>query len=167
MTSTRILIPLALVAVAGCGSDDGANPTAKAPAAAVSSAPYGSYLRQVTKADIQRTNARRDEHGPYQSPPSPGRGRLVIARGSGGFDIIKVSDTSGFTIAMDVKATAGRLDFVSYVDPTKGSFCGPEIPAQAKYEFTKRNDGSLALQPVGTDPCADRDSTLTGTWKKP
>jgi hypothetical protein len=163
------LVAAALVA-GGCGSDDNSSdqPASSGSTAASSTsnaakAPYGLYVRTVTKKDIARTAQLRDEHGPHQSTPSPGRYRLVIAKGASQ-DVIKVTGPDGFTIDMDMNVAPGNLRLTSYVDPNRASFCGPEVPAQATYTF-KAAASSLQLAP-NDDPCADRDSTLTGTWSK-
>jgi hypothetical protein len=164
-------VPTFLVAAAliagGCGSDDSSTdkpPTSgSATTQQASGAPYGLYVRTVTKKDIARTASRRDEHGPNQSAPPTGRYKLVIAKGAAQ-DVIKVTDSKGFTIDMDMNVVPGSLKLTSYVDPSRAAFCGPEIPAQATYSF-KIAASSLQLQPDG-DPCADRDSMLTGTWSK-
>lgn len=160
-----LIVAAALVA-GGCGSDSNNDKpaTSGSTAAKASAAPYGLYVRTVTKHDIARTAARRDEHGPDQSPPGTGRYRLVIAKGASQ-DVIKVTGPDGFTIDMDMSVVPGSLRLTSYVDPSRASFCGPEISAQAAYAF-KAAGSSLQLQPTERDPCADRDSTLTGTWSK-
>jgi len=164
-------VPTFLVAAAliagGCGSDNSSTdkPATSGSAATqqASGAPYGLYVRTVTKKDIARTASRRDEHGPNQSAPPTGRYKLVIAKGAAQ-DVIKVTDSKGFTIDMDMNVAPGSLKLTSYVDPSRASFCGPEVPAPATYTF-KSAASSLQLQPDG-DPCADRDSMLTGTWSK-
>jgi hypothetical protein len=162
-------VPTAIVAAAlfavGCGSDSNNDKpaTSGSTAAQASAAPYGLYVRTVTKHDIARTAAHRDEHGPNQSAPTTGRYRLVIAKGASQ-DVIKVTGPDGFTIDMDMNVVPGSMRLTSYVDPTRASFCGPEIAAQTTYTF-KAAASSLQLQP-NDDPCADRDSTLTGTWSK-
>jgi hypothetical protein len=163
---THRLPPLILAATAlaatGCGGSKHASTTSSA-APSGAKAPYGLYVRMVTKHDIARTAKLRDEHGPNQSAPGPGRYRLVIARGAVQ-DVIKVTGPDGFTIDMDMTVKPGALRMVSYVDPNRASFCGPEVPEQATYSFHAAG-ASLQLRPQG-DPCADRDSTLTGTWAK-
>jgi hypothetical protein len=162
-------VPTFLVAAAliagGCGSDDSSSdkPATSGSTAAqeTSGAPYGLYTRTVTKKDIARTAGRRDEHGPNQSTPTTGKYRLVIAKGASQ-DVIKVTGPDGFTIDMDMNVAPGSLRLTSYVDPDRAAFCGPEVPAPATYSF-KAAASSLQLQP-NRDPCADRDSTLTGTW---
>jgi hypothetical protein len=161
-------VPPFIIAVAlltgGCGSSSDDKPASSgSPAATASHAPYGLYVRTVTKQDIARTAKFRDEHGPDQSTPSPGRYRLVIARGAAQ-DVIKLTGPDGFTIDMDMNVAAGDLRLTSYVDPSRASFCGPEIPAAATYSF-RAAATSLQLRPKG-DPCADRDSMLTGSWVK-
>jgi hypothetical protein len=158
-----LIVAAALVAV-GCGGSSSDKPaTSGSSAARPSAAPYGLYVRAVTKRDIARTAKLRDEHGPHQSTPSAGRYRLVIAKGTGQ-DVIKVTGPDGFTIDMDMNVVPGSLKLTSYVDPSRAAFCGPEIPAQTTYGF-KTAASSLELVP-NDDPCADRDSLLTGTWSK-
>src|SRR4051794_18804353 len=148
----------------GCGSSNHDKPaTSGSSASRSSAAPYGLYVRTVTKQDIARTAKHRDEHGPEQSAPGTGRYRLVIAKGASQ-DVIKVTGPDGFTIDMDMDVVPGNLRLTSYVDEA-ASFCGPEVPAQATYVF-KSAGSSLQLQPSKHDPCADRDSLLTGTWSK-
>ena len=158
------IVAAALVA-GGCGSDSNNDKpaTSGSTAAQASAAPYGLFVRNVTKQDIARTKDHRDEHGPNQSAPGTGRYRLVIAKGAAQ-DVIKVTGPDGFTIDMDTNVVPGSLRLTSYVDQA-ASFCGPEIPAQATYVF-KSAGSSLQLQPSKHDPCADRDSLLTGTWSK-
>jgi hypothetical protein len=158
---TFIVVAAALI-TSGCGGSD-KSASSGSTATKTSAAPYGLYVRTVTKQDIARTANRRDEHGPNQSTPSPGRYRLVIAKGAAQ-DVIKLIGPDGFTIGMDMNVAAGSLRLTSYVDPMKGAFCGPEIAAATTYAF-KAAASSLQLQPHN-DPCADRDSTLTGTWSK-
>jgi hypothetical protein len=158
---TFIVVAAALV-TSGCGGND--KPASSGSTATkASAAPYGLYVRTVTKQDIARTAKRRDEHGPNQSTPPPGRYRLVIAKGAAQ-DVIKLTGPDGFTIGMDMNVVPGSLRLTNYVDPTKGAFCGPEVAAQASYAF-RAAASSLQLQPHN-DPCADRDSMLTGTWSK-
>src|SRR3954462_11506463 len=141
----------------GCGSSNHDKPaTSGSSASRSSAAPYGLYVRTVTKQDIARTAKHRDENGPEQSAPGTGRYRLVIAKGASQ-DVIKVTGPDGFTIDMDMDVVPCSLRLTSYVDPTKASFCGPEVAAQATYSF-KAAASTLQLSPNG-DPCADRDST--------
>ena len=162
-------VPTFIVAAAliagGCGSsnNDKASTSSSTGASATSApkAPYGVYVRTMTKQDLARTASRRSEYGPNQSAPPTGRYRLVIAKGASQ-DVIKVTDPTGFMIDMDMNVVPGTLQMTSYVDPNRASFCGPEVAAQATYTF-KTASSSLQLAPQN-DPCADRDSMLTGTW---
>ncbi len=167
---TLIVMCSLLVLMAGCGDDDdGSSGGSQEDASAAAPAsgpkpPYGTYVRPVTKRDIKRTAARRDEYGPNQELPPSGTYRLVIAKGAGQ-DVLKASDPTGFTTAQDITVDGQQIRLTSYVDPTVGAFCGPEIPAQAQYAFAV--DGpALELSPDPDDPCADRDSILTGTWRR-
>lgn len=162
-----LLVAAALVA-GGCGSDSSNDKPASSGSTAASTtsaskAPYGVYVRTMTRRDLARTADHRSEYGPNQSVPPTGRYRLVIAKGAAQ-DVIKVTDPSGFMIDMDINVVPGTFRLTSYVDPSRASFCGPEIPTPATYTF-QAAASSLQLQPKN-DPCADRDSMLTGTWSK-
>jgi hypothetical protein len=119
----------------------------------------GTYVRTVTKADIARTRSFRHE-GPGQSPPPPGRVKLVLSAGT-----FRAVDFTGFAIAQTYSATAsGRLTIVAYVNPGAGSFCGPVIPQNATYRWSVTGR-TLTLRATD-DRCADRDSVLTGRWTR-
>jgi hypothetical protein len=158
-------ILVAAVVAGGCGGGSNDKPaTSVSNAAPAAKAPYGLYVRTVTKQDIARTAKFRDEHGPNQSAPGTGRYRLVIAKGAAQ-DVIKLTGPDGFTIDMDMTIAPGSLRLTSYVDPSRAAFCGPEVPAPATYAF-EATQSTLQLRPKPSDLCADRDSTLTGTWSK-
>jgi hypothetical protein len=158
-------ILVAALVAGGCGGANDDKPASSGSSTAqAAKAPYGLYVRTVTKRDITRTAKFRDEHGPDQSTPSPGRYRLVIAKGAAQ-DVIKLTGPDGFTIDMDMTVSASDLRLTSYVDPSRASFCGPEVPAPATYSF-EAEASSLKLRPKANDLCADRDSMLTGTWSK-
>ena len=165
-----LLLSVAALAGAGCGDDDEqpapATTTAAAPAAttAASAVPYGTYVRKVTKADLDRTEKLRDEYGPNMEIPPTGEYRLVIAQGAAQ-DVLKATDPADFTIDQDIRVDGDVIRLTSYVDPNRGVYCGPEIPAQAQYTFKLSGD-ALELEPTTQDPCADRDSILSGTWAK-
>ena len=163
--SAPIIIVAAALAAGGCGSSDN-KPTSAASTTAVAGAPYGLYTRTVTKQDIARTAKLRDEHGlnPSESAPPAGRYRLVIAKGVAQ-DVIKVTDPTGFMVAMDMNVKPGTLHMTSYVNPARGAFCGPAVPTAATYAFRSAG-GSLTVRPQTSDQCADRDSMLTGTWAR-
>jgi hypothetical protein len=164
MRSTAPLITLAALALAGAGCGSGDEPSAPAEAKA-SGAPYGSYSRKITQADIDRTDDARDESGPKQEDPRPSQARLTIAKGAGQ-DVLRVTDErDGFSVAMDLGIDGDEFKLYSYVDPMQGAWCGPQIAESAAYTFETRGD-ALVLEPAHDDACADRDSTLTGTWKR-
>ena len=159
------------LAIAGCGSDDenSANNETQAaspPTTATASPPaipndlLGTYERRVTRDDIERTEKIRDESGPNQEKPVPGPARLVISASTLKFTDLTVNPP--FTIAQSISASADRLTLEAYIRPDKGSFCGPEIPQNASYRWER--DGAALRLSADADPCADRDSSLTGTW---
>jgi hypothetical protein len=166
-TLLAITAPLAsLVLVAGCGSDHTSATAASTAGAAKpgTASLYGTYERDVTKADIQRTDKFRSESGPNQEKPKPDHVVLTIAEGDPQ-STITATGSDGFAAAMDMTATAsGKLDLSTYVDPGKGAFCGPEIPAPASYSWELQ--GRTLVLTATNDPCADRDSTLTGKWTR-
>lgn len=120
----------------------------------------GTYERTVTKADIARTaNAVVKERGFEPSPPGPRR--LVIDDGS--FTVIDLRDN--FRISQNVTASDdGNFDIGEYIRPDKGAFCGPRVPQGAIYSWTLEDD--LLVLTAESDSCADRDSILTGRWKR-
>jgi hypothetical protein len=164
------LIPAAAAAIlmaAGCGSDEPKEAKAKPSPAAPSSVqlPYGTYTRTVSKSDIIRTEATRDEGGPSQEGPPAGVYRLVIAKGADG-PVLKVTDPTDFTIDMNLgSGPDGELLATTYVDPSQSAFCGPAAPEAAVYAFTTRG-AAMQLAPKPSDRCADRDSILTGRWTR-
>lgn len=162
-----IILVVSMLAVAGCGDDDEKTTPAATPAAAGTSAKaeavYGIYVRTVTKADLARTDDHRGEYGPQQHLPPTGRYQLVLAKGAGQ-DVLKVTDPDDFMVDMDITVEPGILKATTYVDPSRGAFCGPEVAAQATYTYDVSGD-TLELKPQA-DQCADRDSMLTGTWKR-
>jgi hypothetical protein len=162
-----IFLTAALVVAAGCGSDDdseSSDATASTTTAQSSSAPYGTYVRSMTKGDLARTASLRDEAGPHQETPPTGTYRLVIAKGAAQ-DVIKAVDPTDFPTAQDVTFEGDAAKISSYVNPAKGAFCGPEVPAAATYTF-QVSGSTLVLKPKRPDPCADRDAILTGSWEK-
>lgn len=111
------------------------------------STPVGSYIRTVTKADLARTNGFRHE-GPGQTLPPTGRYRLIV-----GAKTFSAVDTTGFAVGQTYTATkAGAFSVKAYVDPYKGSFCGPDIPQNASYKWA-RSGNTLVLKPKD-DRCA-------------
>lgn len=165
MRTTTAPITLAFIALiaAGCGSDD--KPSAAADAApAASQPPYGTYTRTLTQADLDRTQALRDESGPNQETPPTGELRLTIAKGSGE-DVLKVALSDGFSIGMVAGVEDSEVKLFSYVDPMQASYCGPQAPEAAAYSYELDGE-TLVMKPAHADGCADRDAALTGSWKR-
>jgi hypothetical protein len=156
------------LAAAGCGSTNdsssskaSASTSASATTPATPAAPLaGTYVRKVTQADIARTKKIRDEAGPNQETPKPSRATMSVTA-----DGLAFTSTGAPRIALDYSATPdGQLEIRGYQAPQVGAFCGPDIPQNATYQWKKSATG-VALRAVD-DKCADRDSTLTGTWTK-
>jgi hypothetical protein len=148
--------------VAGCGSDD-EEPTMTRASQPTTSSPSlsGTYERRLTRADIERTDHLRDESLPNQEKPQPGPLELALEKGT-----MTVTDVgAGVTIRQDFSATSdGAFRIGAYLAPDQGSFCGPDIAQTASYTW-KRSGDVLTLK-AEQDECADRDSTLSGEWKR-
>lgn len=147
------------VAVAGCASDD-ADPPETAPATPVAeSFParlIGEYEREVTEADIARTEDHRVE-GPGQEPPEAGLHRMVVNEG-----VMQVYlPPDDFEISQQLTITDQAWEIGPYTGG-EGVFCAEDGPAS--YTWTLERDGFVLT--VQNDPCADRESTLVGTWQK-
>jgi hypothetical protein len=159
------------VVLAGCGSDDdddettGAATTTQTQAADDDALPdelLGTFTRNTTQADIERTAKYRSELGPNQETPLPGPRRIVISGNR--LRMISPEEKPPFVVDQEIKATDdGELRFVVYLNPEEGAFCGPEIPQNAVWSW-ERNGDVLTLKPV-QERCADRDSELAGDWK--
>jgi hypothetical protein len=152
----------ALAAGAGCGSDDDGS-TATSPGAVTTSAAdlAGTYERKLTHADIDRTDALRDESAPGQGQPEPGPLKLALADGT-----LTMTDVgAGVTIRQDFSATSdGAFRIGAYQAPDQVSFCGPDVPQTAAYTWKQSGD-ALRLM-ADQDDCADRDSILSGRWQR-
>ena len=167
----RLIAPLALaaccgLAVAGCGSSSdtssskaSASSSPPATTSAKPAAPFaGTYVRKVTQADIARTEKIRDEAGPNQERPKPSRATMSVTA-----DGLAFTSTGAPRIALDYSATPdGKLEIRGYQAPQVGAFCGADIPQNATYRW-KKSAAGVTLRAVH-DQCADRDSTLSGTW---
>jgi hypothetical protein len=168
----RFAIPAAALALAivpaGCGSDDDGATAAKPATTSAQSEPAGpppelagSYTRFVGKADIARTQKKRSEVGPNQVKPKPER-TLLFVEPSG---LTTRTTNADFVVQQDYAASAGgELEIRGYQHPEAGAFCGPEIAQNADYSWKVSGD-TLTLSAV-KDPCADRDSVLTGKWTR-
>jgi hypothetical protein len=171
----RHAFPLSVAVIAlaasGCGSGDDSKSSSAADSATTASSQsqakppqelLGIYTRSVTKADIERTQKKRSELGPNQEKPKPSDAAMGI--GAQGINISSPDDP-GFQVDQDYVATSdGKLVIRGYQNPQAGSFCGPEIPQNATY--TWKLDGTKLTLGATDDPCADRDSTMTGTWTR-
>jgi hypothetical protein len=154
---------LALVALgAGCGSGD-EEPAASAASQSTTSSPSlaGTYERILTRRDIERTDHLRDESMPEQEKPQPGPLELALREGT-----LTMTDVgAGVTIRQDFSATSdGAFRIGAYQAPDKGSFCGPDVSQTASYTWKRAGD-ALTLE-AEQDECADRDSILSGEWKR-
>ena len=108
---------------------------------------------------MARTDGFRVE-GTNQTTPAPGALTLKLSDGQ-----ISVTDDAGFEVAeLSKLSNDASLEIQSYVDPSKASFCGPDAPQNASYTWKVDGD-TLTLSPV-EDRCADRNSMLTGSWKR-
>jgi hypothetical protein len=149
--------------VAGCGSDD-EEPTTTRASQLLTSSPSlgGTYERRLTRADIGRTDHQRDEALPNQEKPQPGPLELALEKGT-----MTMTDVgAGVTIRQDFSATSdGAFRIGAYQAPEQGSFCGPDVSQTASYTWEKSGD-VLTLE-ADQDECADRDSSLSGEWKRP
>jgi hypothetical protein len=157
------------LAAAGCGSDDsgsGHAATASTPGTGTTTTAglppglAGSFKRAVTKADIARTQKKRSELGPHQEKPKPEEALLFVEPGA----LTVRNPKATFVVQQDFAAGAGTLTIRGYQHPEVGAFCGPEVPQNATYSWKAAGD-RLTLRAVN-DPCADRDSTLTGAWTR-
>jgi hypothetical protein len=156
------------VSAAGCGSNaDSSKPAAASATTTTASATspptelLAQWTRAVSKADIDRTQKKRSELGPDQEKPKPSRALLTFEPKA----LTTRDPAATFVVQQDYKATPeGKLVILGYQHPEAGAFCGPEVPQNATYGW-KLSGTKLVLR-AASDPCADRDSTLTGTWTR-
>ena len=148
--------------VAGCGSDD-EEPSATRASQLTTSSPSlaGTYERRLTRADIERTDHLRDESLPDQEKPKPGPLELTLEMGT-----LTMTDVgAGVTIRQDFSATSdGAFRIGAYQAPDQGSFCGPDVSQTASYTWER--SGDVLTLGAEQDECADRDSILSGEWKR-
>lgn len=159
----RISALLALAALgAGCGSDDEEPTTTRASQPTTSSPSLaGTYERRLTRADIERTDHLRGETLPNQEKPQPAPLELALERGT-----LTMTDVgAGVTIRQDFSATSdGAFRIGAYQAPDQGSFCGPDVSQTASYAWER--SGDVLTLGAEQDECADRDSILSGEWKR-
>lgn len=176
MRTPLIVLAVAAMLVAGCGSDDDATTaattepaataaaaadtsTAAAPAAALPDGLAGTWTRNVSAADIER-NAANKGTGPGEEPMTGGPTELKIDP-----DRVTVRFQDGFEIPEFAAFSAdGKLEILAYVDPRVGAYCGPAKPQNASYTWTL--DGDQLTLATADDTCADRNSVLVGGWKR-
>jgi hypothetical protein len=156
------LLVLAAPLLAGCGSDN-EEPTATSAGQPTTSSPSlaGTYARSLTQADIERTDHLRDESLPGQEKPQPGPLELALKEGT-----LTMTDIgAGVTIRQDFSATSdGAFRIGAYQAPDQGAFCGPDVSQTASYKWERSGD-MLTLK-AEQDECADRDSVLSGEWRR-
>lgn len=161
--SKMVVATVALAALlAGCGSDDddaGKSPQATATTTAMSGL-VGEYRRTLTAADIERTEDVRQE-GRGQERPEPGPLALELLDGT--LELVDLG--AKLTVLQDFSATSdGAFRIGAYQRPEEGSFCGPDIAQTAAY--TWKLAGDVLTLTAKQDRCADRDSSLSGDWKR-
>ena len=129
-----------------------------------------SYCWTMTKADLARTakpSGRARTQTRNQTGLHSGREPVAIAKGAGQ-DVLKVNmpgAADDFTVGMDMNVAPGGLRLTSYVDSgASASFVRPGGRGAGDVRVPGRCVLAASWQPTPTDPCADRDSSLTGTW---
>jgi len=131
---------LVLALGAGCGSGADA-PTTTTAGGVTTSAP-----------NLAGTYERRLRAGPLE---------LTLDRGT----MTMTDPDAGVSIRQDFSATSdGAFRIGAYQAPEQGSFCGPDVSQTASYTWQRAGD-VLTLRAV-QDECADRDSILTGAWRR-
>jgi hypothetical protein len=150
-----------VVTTSGTSASTSARVTVAA-TAPVPSELFGTFTREVTRADVRRTQAFRTEPG-SQALPS-GTWRLHIT----GNGLISFDDPLGsggnetFTASpAGMLALQGPANWLNPPD-RKGSFCGVEPNGAWHWAAHRR---SLVLTPR-LDRCADRNSLFAGVWKR-
>jgi hypothetical protein len=159
--SIPALVVLAAL-VAGCGSDDEEPPASQASQATTSSPSLaGTYERRLTRRDIERTDHLRDESLLGQEKPQPGTLELALEEGT----MTTTDVRAGLTIRQDFSATSdGAFRIGAYQAPEEGSFCGPDVSQTASYTWER--SGEVLTLKAEQDECPDRDSVLSGEWKR-
>ena len=145
---------LLLTPACGSNGEEGATTSARETTAAADTV-FGDYEREMTQEDIERTAEERQNP---QQAPSPGRVRLVVRDG-----VMQVWVPEGFSISQELTLTEDEWRIGPYIGSGMDAFC-PEGDRPATYAW-KLEGNELTLSPKD-EGCADRDSTLTGTWSR-
>lgn len=119
-----------------------------------------TWARQVTAADVRKATS--------GHPPPPGRWLLRISP-----DGWRLHDPTGGGLLFDVGYRPGSglqmrpaIEYPPYPNSNNGGFCQDTDPLWA-WTYSVGDDGkTLALRPVGHDPCGDRIAILAGTWTR-
>jgi hypothetical protein len=154
VATTLALIPLA------CGGNGSGATTAAAQATSASASfpaeLRGTWTRELTQADIDRTASNRDAAS--EAPPL---GVLTLILNDG---IMQVTDETGFTISEELIADADGSFLLRRYLGGEGAFCENSGPAD--YTWSRDGDTVTIKSAEGADLCADRDTVVAGTWTK-
>jgi hypothetical protein len=125
----------------------------------------GSYRRQVTAADLQRTTVYRTAAlGAFGERPPVGTYTLQVTANGRLQGSYPVPDpfVEPFTVSGDKLRMYGAAVWAQ-PDPSKPNlFCEPEQPSDYTW---RRTATTLVLTPV-QHVCADRDTVMVGTWTR-
>jgi len=153
-----VLAVLALMPLAcgGSGGSTGAAPaTGSTATGAFPDELRGTWTREFTQADLDRTAANRDQ--PASANPPFGTYKLILND-----QIMEVTDPTGFTISEELIAGAdGTFALRRYLGG-QGAFCEHSGPA----DYTWSRDGDTVTITGSGDSCADRDAVVAGAWSK-
>jgi len=156
-----VLAVLALTPLAcgGSGGSTGAAPAAGSTAtgAAFPAELRGTWTREFTQADLDRTAANRDQ--PTSANPPFGTYKLILND-----QIMQVEDPTGFTISEELIAGADGTFLLRRYLGGQGAFCEHSGPAD--YTWSRDGDTVTIASADGADSCADRDAVVAGAWSK-
>jgi len=117
-----------------------------------------TWTRVVTPADVKKATS--------SQPPPSGHWRLQI--GPTGWQL---HDPQGGGVLFDVRYRPGgsmqmhpTIEYPPYPNSNIGGFCADTDPLWTWAYSVAGNGKTLALHPVGHDPCGDRMAILAGTW---
>jgi hypothetical protein len=144
-------------------SGHSATSTAKAIVAAPPAPPAGlagTWARTITAADLKKATT--------DSPPPLGAWRLTIAATGwepidpqGNRGLFDVGYQSALTVEM-----RPTIEYPPFPNSNNGGFCGDTDPIFTWTTVIGSAGKTLALHPVGQDPCGDRAAILEGTWTR-